>query len=174
MSATEAQCAIFRKYLRAYGPATLHDFSHWAGIPMQEVKPLRALLDAELAEIAGDKKNSFLLREDVEVLNSSPAVKGSIRLLPNFDSYLLAHREKDHLLSAKHYKRVYRNQGWISPVVLIDGAVAGVWSYKPQGKRLSVEIEPFGKLSKTERAGIDHEAQGLASFFESDLELRFI
>jgi hypothetical protein len=174
MSATEAQCALFRKYLRAYGPATLHDFSHWAGIPMQEVKPLRALLDAELAEIAGDKKNSFLLREDVEVLNSSPAVKGSIRLLPNFDSYLLAHREKDHLLSAKHYKRVYRNQGWISPVVLIDGAVAGVWSYKPQGKRLSVEIEPFGKLSKTERAGIDHEAQGLASFFESDLELRFI
>jgi uncharacterized protein YcaQ len=90
MSPTEAQCALFRKYLRAYGPATLHDFSHWAGIPMQEVKPLRALLDAELAEIAGDKKNSFLLREDVEVLNSSPAVKGSIRLLPNFDSYLLA------------------------------------------------------------------------------------
>jgi hypothetical protein len=58
--------------------------------------------------------------------------------------------------------------------VLIDGAVAGVWSYKPQGKRLSVEIEPFGKLSKTERAGIEHEAQGLAGFFESDLELHFI
>jgi hypothetical protein len=174
MSATEAQCALFRKYLRTYGPATLHDFSHWAGIPMQEVKPLRALLDAELAEIPGDKKNSFLLREDVEVLNRSPAVKGSIRLLPNFDSYLLAHREKDHLLSAEHYKRVYRNQGWISPVVLIDGAVAGVWSYKPQGKRLLVEIEPFGKLTKSERAGIEREAAGLAGFFESDLEIRFL
>jgi hypothetical protein len=161
--------------LRAYGPATLHDFSHWAGIPMQEVKSLRALLESELAEIPGEKKNCLLLREDVAALNRSPAVKGSIRLLPNFDSYLLAHREKDHLLSAKHYKRVYRNQGWISPVVLIDGAVAGVWSYKPQGKRLAaVEIEPFGKLSKVERAGIEREAQGLAGFFESDLEFRFI
>jgi hypothetical protein len=174
MSPAEAQCALFRKYLRAYGPATLHDFSHWAGIPMQEVKPLPALLKSELAEIPGEKKSSFLLREDVEVLNHSPAVKGSIRLLPNFDSYLLAHREKDHLLSAKHYKRVYRNQGWISPVVLIDGAVAGVWSYKLQGKRLSIEIEPFGKLSKTERAGIEREAQGLAGFFESDLEIIFV
>jgi hypothetical protein len=174
MSPTEAQCALFRKYLRAYGPATLHDFSHWAGIPMQEVKPLRALLEAELAEIPGDKNNCFLLREDVEFLNSSPQIRGSIRLLPNFDSYLLAHREKDHLLSAKHYKRVYRNQGWISPVVLIDGAVAGVWSYKPQGKRLSVEIESFGKLSKTERAGIEREAEGLAVFFESELDLRLI
>ena len=95
MSATEAQCALLRKYLRAYGPATLHDFSHWAGLPMQEVRPLRALFEPELAEIPGDKKNCFLLRKDVAVLNSSPAVKASIRLLPNFDAYLLAHREKD-------------------------------------------------------------------------------
>jgi uncharacterized protein YcaQ len=173
MTATEAQCALLRKYLRAYGPATLHDFAHWAGISMQEVKPLRALLESELAEIAVDKKNCLLLRDDVEVLKNSPRVRGSIRLLPNFDSYLLAHREKDHLLSAKHYKRVYRNQGWISPVVLIDGAVEGVWSYKPQGKRLLVEIESFGKISKAERAGIEREGERLARFFDSELEIEF-
>ena len=174
MSATEAQCTLLRKYLHAYGPATLTDFSHWAGIPMQEVRPLRALLGSELAEIPGEKKDSLLLREDVAVLNSSPAVKGSVRLLPNFDSYLLAHREKDHLLSAKHYKRVYRNQGWISPVVLIDGAIAGVWSHKLQGKRLLINIEPFGKLSKTERAGIEREGERLALVFESELDFQFV
>ena len=38
---------------------------------MQEVKPLPALLESDLVEIPGDKKNRFLLREDVEVLNSS-------------------------------------------------------------------------------------------------------
>jgi hypothetical protein len=170
MSATEAQCALLRKYLRAYGPATLHDFAHWAGLPMQEVKPLRALLESELEEISGDKKNCLLLREDVAVLNNSPAVKASIRLLPNFDAYLLAHREKDHLLSAKHYKRVYRNQGWISPVVLIDGAIAGIWSYKLQGKKLRVEIEAFAKLSRIERAGVEEESESLALFFERELE----
>jgi uncharacterized protein YcaQ len=173
MSATEAQCALLRKYLRAYGPATLHDFAHWAGIPMQEVKLLRPLLEPELAQVPVDKKNCLLLREDVAVLNDSPVAETSIRLLPHFDSYLLAHREKDHLLSPKHYKRVYRNQGWISPVVLIGGAVAGVWSYKPQGRRLQVEVEPFGKLSKAERAGIEREAESLAQFFESNLELKF-
>jgi uncharacterized protein YcaQ len=173
MSATEAQGALLRKYLRAYGPATLTDFSHWAGIPMQEVRSLRALLESDLAEIPGDKKNCLLLREDVEVLNSSTAAKGSIRLLPSFDTYLLAHRDKDHLLSATHYKRVYRNQGWISPVVLIDGAVVAVWSYKLQSKRLVVEIEPFGKLSRAERAGIEREAESLALFFQSGLDLKF-
>ncbi len=174
MSATEAQCALLRKYLRAYGPATLRDFSHWAGIPMQEVKTLFALIEAELAEIPGDEKSCFLLREDVPGLTSRSAKEPCVRLLPNFDSYLLAHREKDHLVSAKHYKRVYRNQGWISPVVLIDGAVAGVWLYKPQGKKLRVEIEPFGKLSKAERSGIEREAERLARFFGSDLGIAFI
>jgi uncharacterized protein YcaQ len=174
MSATEAQCALLKKYLRAYGPATLTDFAHWAGLPMQEVKPLRALLDAELAEIPADKKNCLLLREDVEVLKSSANAKASIRLLPHFDSYLLAHRDKDHLLSAKHYKRVYRNQGWISPAVLIDGAIAGVWSYQLQGKRLLVKIEPFGKLSKAERAGIEREAESLALYYESGLDFSLI
>ncbi len=99
--------------------------------------------------------------------------KGSIRLLPLFDSYLLAHREKDHLLSAEHYKRVYRNQGWISPVVLINGVIAGVWSHKLQSKKLLVNIEPFGNLSKAERAGVTREAKHLALFFESELDLRF-
>jgi uncharacterized protein YcaQ len=172
MSATEAQRTLFRKYLRAYGPATLSDFSHWSGIPMQEVKPLLQLIESELAEIPGNKKNCFLLREDVRVL-SKTGREASIRLLPNFDSYLLAHREKDHLLSEKHYKRVYRNQGWISPVVLIDGAIAGVWSHKLQGKNLLVNVEPFGQLSKAERAGIDQEASSLALFFGSELDFHF-
>ncbi len=173
MSATEAQCALLRKYLRAYGPATLHDFAHWAGLPMQEVKPLPALIEDELAELPGDKKNCLLLREDVAVLNAGPKPTKSIRLLPNFDAYLLAHREKDHLLSAQHYKRVYRNQAWISPVVLINGTIAGVWSYKLQGKRLRVEIDPFGKLETSERAGIEREAKRLAMFFERSLDLKF-
>jgi hypothetical protein len=170
MSPTPAQLAILRKFLRAYGPATLSDFSHWSGIPMQQVKPLRALLDSEMVEIPGEKKTGFLLREDLDVLNGSPVTTASIRLLPNFDSFLLAHREKDHLLAEKHYKRVYRNQGWISPVVLIGGAIAGVWSYKLQGKKLLVNIEPFGKPSKTQRVGIEQEAESLALFFGSELD----
>jgi Winged helix DNA-binding domain len=173
ISPTKAQCELLRKYLRAYGPATLHDFSHWAGIPMQEVRSLRPLLEAELAEVPGDNKNCFLLRDDVPVLEKCSQTETCIRLLPIFDSYLLAHREKDHLLSAQHYKRVYRNQGWISPVVLIDGAIAGVWSHKLQNKKLLVEIEPFGRLSRAARAGIEREAGRLAQFFGNELELNF-
>jgi hypothetical protein len=174
MPAAEAQRVLLRKYLRAYGPASLADFSHWAGIPMAEVKLLGPQVDSEIVKISEGKQPLLLMRKDVALIEKTSEQASSIRLLPNFDVYLLAHREKDHLLSAKYYKRVYRNQGWISPVVLIDGAVAGVWSYKPQGKRLQVEIEPFSKLSKAQRAGIEREAEHLARFFESNLDFRIV
>jgi hypothetical protein len=173
ISATEAQCAIFRKYLRAYGPATFTDFSHWSGISMQEVRLLPPLLEPELIEVSVDKKICYLLRKDAAELNRTSLCEPCIRLLPHFDTYLLAHRDKDHLLSAKHYKLVFRNQGWISPVILIEGAIAGVWSYKSQGKKLHIVIEPFGTLSRSARAGIVRESEALALFLGSSLQLQF-
>jgi hypothetical protein len=170
ITTTEAQCALFLKYLSAYGPAAPSDFSHWAGVPMQDAKRLPALLESELAEIPGEKKSCFLLRKDVLALEEIESSKDSVRLLPHFDPFLLAHREKDHLLSAANYKRVYRNQGWISPVVLVDGAVAGVWSYKVQNKKLFVRIEPFGKLSRSVHTRVAKEAANLAAWFERELE----
>lgn len=171
VSEQDARLALLRRYLRAYGPATLADFSHWSGMPMSEVRPLPALLGEELAEIDVEKNSCLALRADVEVLETSLAPKASVSLLPSFDPYLLAHRKKDHLLETKHYKRVYRNQWWISPVLLIDGSIAGTWSYKPKGKRLQVTVEPFAKLSRTTRAEVTREAGSLARFFESTLEL---
>ena len=173
ITTVDAQCDLMRKYLHSYGPASVRDFAHWAGLPMQQVKLLPPLLAPELEEIPVGKKTAFMLREDVAALEKSSTKEASIRLLPLFDPFLLAHREKDHLLGAEHYKRVYRNQGWISPVILIDGGIAGVWSHKIQKTRLAVRIEPFGKLTKALRTGIEREASALALFFASELDLQF-
>jgi hypothetical protein len=170
----EAQCELFRKYLGAYGPATSADFAHWAGVSMPEAKQIPPLLKSEFAEVTVENRTCFLLAKDVAALNKTTAGESCIRLLPSFDTYLLAHREKDHLLSAKHYKRVYRNQAWISPVVLIDGEIAGVWSHKPQNKKLLVEIEPFNKLSRKTRTEIEMEAEHLAHYFNTPLEYRLV
>ena len=173
MPPATAQHALLRKYLRAYGPATLQDFSHWSGIPISEVRPLRALLGDEFVEIDAGGRKSLLHNNDVAYLNTKAPAQPSLRLLPHFDPYLLAHREKDHLLSRAHYKRVYRNQGWISPVVLMDGGIAGVWSYKIQGRRLQVSIEPFAKLAAGVRSRISLEAQALGVFLALPAEVSF-
>lgn len=166
-----ARVELLRKYLRAYGPATLHDFAHWAGLPAPQVRPLREALGEELCEVSLDGRQCLLFRDDLGLFGKASSTEGSVRLLPHFDPYLLAHREKDHLLDSRHYKRVYRNQGWISPVVLVDGAVAGIWSYKTKGRKLLVNIEPFGKLTRAVRAKIAQEAEELARYFSLIAEI---
>jgi hypothetical protein len=167
--AVQAQKELFRKYLRAYGPATLHDFAHWSLISMAEVRALRPMLDSEVAEHSG----LLLLREDIKTLQSASPELNSVHLLPYFDVYLLAHRFKEHFLKPQFYKRVYRNQGWISPVVLINGEIAGVWSYKLSRKAIEIEIELFARVGPRTRVQIKDRAAELADLFQCPLAFSF-
>ncbi len=169
IDAVEAQKELFRKYLRAYGPATLHDFAHWSLISMAEVRALRPLLDSEIAEHNG----LLLLREDMKSLHSASLEMNSVHLLPYFDVYLLAHRFKEHFLKPQFYKRVYRNQGWISPVVLINGEIAGIWAYKLSQKAVEIEIELFARVRPRTRMQIKDRAKELADLFQFPLVFSF-
>ncbi len=173
ISEIEAQQMLLRRFLRAYGPATLQDFSHWTGLLMKEAKNIWEILQEELVEVGIEGEKAFLLRDDHDQLKNGSYDGQVLRLLPLFDPYLLAHADKNHLISSAHYKRVYRNQGWISPVILLDGKIIGVWSYTRRAKRWPLEIEPFEKFSKTIRAKIEEEAASLGNFLETEWEIKF-
>jgi hypothetical protein len=89
-----------------------------------------------------------------------------------FDQYVVgAARSQPALLPTEFKDRVHRPQGWISPVLLVDGRMAGVWRHERKGRRLAVAIEPFGKLHAWARRGAEAEAERLAAFLGGELEL---
>ena len=94
-----------------------------------------------------------------------------MRLLPAFDHYVVAAPRDATLSVPASGARVYRPQGWLSPVLLVDGRMAGVWSHERKGDRLVVEVEPFGRLARRQ-AGAEAEAEALAAFLGGELELR--
>lgn len=169
----EAQQTLLRRYLSGYGPATLADFRRWSGILGAELTEIWGSLEKELIEISVEGKKAFLLRKDYDQLAQSSFDAPLLQLLPHFDPYLLGHSEKGHLVSPTQYKRVYRKAGWISPVVLLNGRVVGVWSYTRGGKRLSLKVEPFERFSKTIRARIEEKAASLGDFLETSWEIKF-
>ena len=125
---------------------------------MKEATPIWRSLDDEYMDVRIEDKTASLLREDCEQFLNATLSKPVLRLLPGFDPYMLAHAEKNHLVDAAFYKRVYRDQWWISPVVLLNGRVIGVWSLARQGKGSVLEVELFQKATKTMRARIEEEA----------------
>ena len=100
---------------------------------MGHAERIRAALGEDATEIDVDGSSRLVPRDDLGALASARMAVPVVRLLPSFDPYMLGHRDKGHLVAAAHYKRVYRSQGWLSPVVLVNGRAVGVWSYRRKG-----------------------------------------
>ena len=168
-----AEDSLLKHYLRVYGPATVQDFAAWAGMAVKDASQIWGRLQDEMRTVEVEGNRAAVLECDLHELREAALAAEDVRLLPHFDVYLLGHRSKAHLVEDANYKRVYRAAGWISPVVLIDGRIAGVWSHRQRGKTLHVSVEPFGRLSRSQRAAIEERAASIAEFIESSLELAY-
>ena len=69
-----------------------------------------------------------------------------------------------YLLPGDFKKVIYRPQGWISPAVLVDGRMDGVWKHEEKGRRGKVRIEACGNLPRGARHAAEHEAEQLGTF----------
>jgi hypothetical protein len=168
----DAQLELARRYLAAFGPATYRDFSKWSGLPTSVTKPLFHHVESDVESVTVDGEHSFVLRRDLADL-SAAKLSSSPTLLPSFDTFLLAHAVKDHLVHPRFYKRVYRNQGWLSPVVIVNGRIVAVWFLEEHAKSFVVDVQPFEALDVKVRRGIAQEAEALGAFLGERCEAQF-
>lgn len=168
-----AMAAIIRRYLSVYGPASIKDFANWWGLEAAKSKKLIRSLGDELVEVEVEGWRGWLLADDMaEVAATTPEL--SVRLLPLFDPYTVAaNRGMTAIVPAEHKSRIYRIAGWISPVLLINGAVAGVWQHTQQRDHLAVQVEPFVSLTAEIEQRIAAEAASLGRFFNSEVQLTY-
>lgn len=78
-----------------------------------------------------------------------------------------------HLVPGDFKKSIYRPQGWISPVLSVNGRMDGVWSHSKRVKGAAVRIEPFVKLPAWAWRGAEEEAERLGRVSRRPLELRW-
>ena len=169
-----ARETVIRRYLTTYGPATTDELARWFGMEASAAKKHLRALGSAVVEIDVEGWAAWLLVDTLEQMGDL-AVAGVVRLLPHFDPYTIAvARHHQHLMPAKHKTRVYRAQGWISPVVLVDGAIAGVWKHEKQQNQVMVQIELFAPLTEQVKQRIEEEAERLGTFLETEVELIYV
>lgn len=163
-----------RRFLRTYGPATVDEFARWFGFePSAAKRAFRALKD-EIVEVDVKGWKASALAESAEAMQAlKPLTAPVVNLLPNFDPYTLAvARHSDALLPDAFKGRVYRPQGWISPVVLVNGSIAGVWEYEKQRTKIVVSVELFAAPPAVDvEAAITAEAERLGRYFDLPAEI---
>jgi len=168
-----AAAAVTRRFLAAYGPATYQDFARWwgGGGSVSTARHWIASLGDEVAPVELSGTPAWMLAVHIRDVCERPSSR-SVRLLPGFDQYVVAAScHAEHLLPGDLRHRVYRPQGWISPVLLVNGRMEGTWRHKFKGSRVDVVIEPFVKAPAWVRRAAGQEAERLAAFLGRTLSL---
>jgi hypothetical protein len=165
----EAGRDLVRRYLAAYGPASAVDFGRWLENPTKARDLLRASAD-ELSEVEVEGRRAWVLTSDLPVITAGRR-PGCVRLLPAFDQYVTGMRPREAFVPADRMRRVYPPQGFVSPVLLVDGRVAGIWSHESRSGAIRVEVEPFEALRPKVRQALGAEVERLAAFLGGSPEL---
>ena len=139
----EALREVVRRYAHTYAPAGLRQLREW----------LAAKVDVDVPEAA------------LELAGVS-----SVRLLPEYDPYVMGFREREHLVPPAareqvkaHGKGRYEGPAG-TPFLVIDGLAAGIWRRKKTAKRIEVAVTPARRLDRAERAGVEEEAERIGAF----------
>jgi hypothetical protein len=170
----EALREVCRRFLSAYGPARPSDFCEWVSGAAFKVPAARTLFgELALEEISVEGRQSFVLAGD----DSFPSAAGRVRLLPEYDVYVMGFRERDQLvpaavreLVAAHGRGRYEGPAGVR-FVLVDGIAAGLWERKRRGRRIELRVRLARRVGKAIRAVRVLEAERVGAFLGLEPEL---
>jgi Winged helix DNA-binding domain len=153
----ESTRRLVRRYLEAFGPATALDIAQFTLLTRSVARDALAALAGELEELEGpdgaellDVPGAPLPAED------TPAPP---RLLPMWDSILLAYADRGRVIRPDYRRLVARSNGDVLPALLVDGYVAGVWRPVEGG----IQATAFHRLPEQAWTGLEAEAAALVA-----------
>lgn len=166
-----------RRYLAAFGPATVEDIASWSSIRSTPIRQALVSLSPELREFADERGRALY---DLARAPRPPAdTPAPVRFLAKWDSPLLAYSapERVRILSEGYRRSVIAKNGDVVPTVLVDGMVAARWDARLVGKRGILSIATLRRLSPAERADVAEEGERLVRFIHPDApahQVRFV
>lgn len=155
--------ALVRSYLRAFGPAGAADLQTWSGL--KGAKDVLEGMDDELVEFRAGRRTVFDLPDAPRPDGDVPAPP---RLLPEFDTLVLAYKDRTRLVADEHRKALVTKNLRIPATFLVHGMVAGTWTLAGKKGPSGVELAPFGRLAKADRRALEQEGDALAAFVTED------
>jgi hypothetical protein len=133
----EALGELAHRYFTSHGPATEHDLSVWAKLPLRDTR-----VGIELALPRLVKRGEYY---QSPALALTAAAKTAVRVLPAFDELFIGYTERDELFEAKFASRIAPGGGVLRPMILSRGQIVGTWSRATSKRDVAITAAPFGK-----------------------------
>jgi hypothetical protein len=145
-----------RRYLAAFGPASVRDIATWSrltgvrGIVERLRGGLRTFRDA----------NGVELFDLPEAPLADPATPAPVRFLSQYDNVFLSHADRSRIVDPADRPRFGSWEGTSFRMVLVGGFIRAIW--RPEDG--DVVVRPLRRLSRRDAAAVEAEGRRLARF----------
>ena len=152
---------LARRYLAAFGPATVADIQAWSGLTRLR-EPVAALRGELRTFRDEDGRELFDLPG---APRPDPDTPVPVRLAAEFDNLVLSHADRTRIISAESKDRMFTRNGIFPGTVLIDGFVAGMWRIERARDAVTLIVEMFrDRVSARDRDAITAEGLRMLAF----------
>lgn len=158
----EARIRVARRYLGAFGPASVDDLVAYVGRGKGGVGVWRNAMDALGDEVVAFRADDGRTLVDLsDAPRPDPDTPAPPRLLARWDSLLLSHapKHRQRVIADEHRPSVFSRNADVLPTFLIDGVVAGAWELSRSDGRAGISLRPFAALATGDAERLVAEAE---------------
>jgi hypothetical protein len=150
MPRDEALGELTRRYFTSRGPASLRDYMWWSGLSAGDARRGIEIAGSNLAgEIIEGRMywSGARLRKPSRTRAATDA-----HLLPNYDEYLVAYRDRDAVVGAVRGTAAGpRGSDVFAPALIVAGRLAGTWSKAIRRDTIAVDVVSYRRLTPGDR-----------------------
>jgi len=166
----DALARLATRYFSSHGPATLKDYVWWSGLTVRDAK---AGIDLAGAALSRDDVVGFTYWSAGGRAPRPPS-STIAHLLPNYDEYLIAHKDRHLVVSRGSGDGVRRIKDPFVHHIVVDGRLAGSWTRVVNDRSVAVECAAYARPSQETRAAIDATVERLGRFMERPATSSFL
>ncbi|OBI77510.1 winged helix DNA-binding domain-containing protein [Mycobacterium sp. E740] len=157
VDADTARAALVRRWLAAFGPASLTDVKWWFGTTLTWAR--QALRDSDAVEVDLDGMPGYALPDDLQV---EPETGPWCALLPSLDVTTMGWFDRDWYLGP-HRSQVFDRNGNAGPTAWCDGRIVGAWNQDDDGR---VEVLLLDDVGRSAHQRLQKQAAELTEWLD--------
>jgi hypothetical protein len=159
------------RFFRSHGPAQVQDFVWWSGLTAADARVGIAAAGAALEHRLMEGKDYWF----DAAAGLPPQAASTAHLLPNFDEYTVAYRDRAALQPQAPFDLAFFSFGSIlSNIVTVGGLVRGSWRRTTAPGGLRLEIRLLDQLGVVERGAVEVAGRKLAGFLGKPIQLAWL
>ncbi|AXK35456.1 winged helix DNA-binding domain-containing protein [Streptomyces armeniacus] len=163
---------LVRRYLAAFGPASVRDVQVWSGLT--RLNEVLERLRPELRTFAAEDGRELFDLPDAP--RPDPGLPVPVRYIAEYDNLILSHADRTRVISEPYRRRIATRNGQVPGTFLVDGTVRGSWRTEVKRKRATLTVTPFERLPRSAERELEAAGGELLAFAAEEAaehEVRF-